>query len=94
VHRILTTARLNRLSHVDRATGVPIRRYEHPHPGLLMHVDVKKLGNIPDGGGWRYVGRKQGTDSDLLVEAEDERAVERVSTPPWSDNCLTPCSPR
>jgi hypothetical protein len=53
VHRILGTARLNRLSHVDRATGEPIRRYEHPHPGSLVHVDVKKLGNIPDGGGWR-----------------------------------------
>ena len=60
VHRILTTARLNRLSYVDRATGEPIRRYEHPHPGSLVHVDVKKLGNIPDGGGWRYVGRLQG----------------------------------
>ncbi|WP_409484950.1 IS481 family transposase [Arsenicicoccus dermatophilus] len=60
VHRILTTARLNRLSYVDRATGEPIRRYEHPHPGSLVHVDVKKLGNIPDGGGWRYVGRRQG----------------------------------
>jgi len=60
VHRILGTARLNRLSHVDRATGEPIRRYEHPHPGSLVHVDVKKLGNIPDGGGWRYVGRRQG----------------------------------
>jgi pimeloyl-ACP methyl ester carboxylesterase len=45
------TARLNRLSYVDRATGEPIRRYEHPHPGALVHVDVKKLGNIPDGGG-------------------------------------------
>lgn len=60
VHRILTTARLNRLSYVDRATGEPVRRYEHPHPGSLVHVDVKKLGNIPDGGGWRYVGRRQG----------------------------------
>ncbi|UBH25215.1 IS481 family transposase [Micrococcus porci] len=60
VHRILTTARMNRLSYVDRATGEPIRRYEHPHPGSLVHVDVKKLGNIPDGGGWRYVGRLQG----------------------------------
>ena len=60
VHRILTAARLNRLAHVDRATGEPIRRYEHPHPGSLIHVDVKKLGNIPDGGGWRYVGRPQG----------------------------------
>ncbi|MEV0985073.1 IS481 family transposase, partial [Brevibacterium sp. NPDC049920] len=60
VHRILTTARLNRLSYVDRASGEPIRRYEHPHPGSLVHVDVKKVGNIPDGGGWRYVGRRQG----------------------------------
>ena len=60
VHRILTTARLNRLSYVDRATGEPVRRYEHPHPGSLVHVDVKKVGNIPDGGGWRYVGRRQG----------------------------------
>src|SRR5699024_5107766 len=49
-----------RLSHVDRATGEPIRRYEHPYPGSMIHVDVKKLGNIPDGGGWRYVGRRQG----------------------------------
>ena len=60
VHRILTAARLSRLSYVDRATGEPIRAYEHPHPGSLVHVDVKKLGNIPDGGGWRYVGRRQG----------------------------------
>ena len=59
-HRILTAARLNRLSYLDRATGEPIRAYEHPYPGSLVHVDVKKLGNIPDGGGWRYVGRRQG----------------------------------
>lgn len=46
VHRILKTARLNRLPYVDRATGEPIRRYGHPHPGSLVHVDAKKLGNI------------------------------------------------
>jgi transposase InsO family protein len=60
VHAVLVRCRLNRLSHVDRRTGEPIRRYEHPHPGSLVHVDVKKLGNVPDGGGWRYVGRQQG----------------------------------
>ena len=43
--RILTAARLNRLSYLDRATGEPIRAYEHPYPGSLVHVDVKKLGN-------------------------------------------------
>jgi hypothetical protein len=45
-----------RLAHLDRATREPIRRYEHPAPGDLVHVDVKKLGNIPDGGGWRTQG--------------------------------------
>ena len=60
VYAVLVRCRLNRLSHVDRATGEPIRRYEHDQPGSLIHVDVKKLGNIPDGGGWRYTGRIQG----------------------------------
>ncbi|KLU09012.1 IS481 family transposase [Kocuria sp. SM24M-10] len=59
-HRVLTRCGLHRLTHVDRATGEPVRRYEHPTPGALLHVDVKKLGNIPDGGGWRFVGRAQG----------------------------------
>jgi transposase InsO family protein len=60
VHLVLVRCRLNRLWHLDRVTGEPIRRYEHPYPGSLLHVDVKKLGNVPDGGGWRYVGRQQG----------------------------------
>ena len=60
VHAVLVRCRLNRLSHLDRRTGEPIRRYEHDHPGAMLHLDVKKLGNIPDGGGWRYLGRQQG----------------------------------
>jgi transposase InsO family protein len=60
VHAVLVRCRINRLSHVDRVTGEPVRRYEHDHPGSLVHVDVKKLGNIPDGGGWRYLGRAKG----------------------------------
>ena len=28
-HRVLVRCGLNRLSHVDRATGEPVRRYEH-----------------------------------------------------------------
>ncbi len=60
VHAVLVRCRLNRLTHVDRATGEPIRRYEHEQPGDLLHVDVKKLGRVPDCGGWRYVGRQQG----------------------------------
>ncbi len=60
VHAVLRRQRANRLSHLDRATGEAIRRYEHERPGDLLHVDVKKLGNVPDGGGWRYLGRQQG----------------------------------
>jgi transposase InsO family protein len=60
VHAVLVRCRLNRLSHIDIRTGEVIRRYEHPHPGAMLHVDVKKLGNIPDGGGWRFVGRARG----------------------------------
>jgi transposase InsO family protein len=60
VHAVLVRCRLNRLSRIDRVTGEPLRRYEHDHPGSLIHVDVTKFGNIPDGGGWRYVGKAQG----------------------------------
>ncbi|MDQ1128267.1 IS481 family transposase [Microbacterium sp. SORGH_AS_0888] len=60
VHAVLVRCHINRLSAIDRVTGEPIRRYEHDHPGSLIHVDVTKFGNIPDGGGWRFVGRVQG----------------------------------
>jgi transposase InsO family protein len=69
VHAVLVRCRLNRLTHVDRATGEPIRRYEHQRPGDLLHVDVKKLGRIPDGGGWRYVGKQQGKQNRYLTAA-------------------------
>jgi transposase InsO family protein len=60
VHAVLVRCRVNRLSRIDRVSGEPLRRYEHDHPGSLIHVDVTKFGNIPDGGGWRYVGKHQG----------------------------------
>lgn len=60
VHRVLSRYGLARLSWLDRATGRVIRRYEHPNPGDLVHVDIKKLGRIPDGGGHRSVGRAAG----------------------------------
>jgi transposase InsO family protein len=61
VHAVLVRCRLNRLAAIDRVTGEPLRRYEHDHPGSLIHVDVTKFGNIPDGGGHRFLGRQQGT---------------------------------
>ncbi|MFI9451549.1 IS481 family transposase [Amycolatopsis sp. NPDC052450] len=60
VHRVLRRYGLARLSHLDRATAQPVRRYEHPAPGDLIHVDIKKLGNIPDGGGHRVLDRATG----------------------------------
>jgi len=67
VHAVLVRCRLNRLSHIDIRTGEVIRRYEHDAPGSLIHVDVKKLGNIPTGGGWRFVGRIQGRKNRLAT---------------------------
>ncbi|WP_327241855.1 IS481 family transposase [Streptomyces sp. NBC_01320] len=60
VHRVLTRYHLARLTHLDRATGRVIRRYERNRPGELVHVDIKKLGNIPDGGGHKVLGRQAG----------------------------------
>jgi transposase InsO family protein len=57
VHRVLVRRGLNRLDHLDRVTRQPIRRMEMERPGELVHVDIKKLGRIPRGGGWRVNGR-------------------------------------
>jgi transposase InsO family protein len=57
VHRVLTRHGLPRLAWLDRPSGEPVRRYERARPGELVHVDVKKLGRLRDGGGWRFAGR-------------------------------------
>jgi transposase InsO family protein len=64
VGRVLRRHHAPLLRELDPVTGTVIRarrqsanRYEHDHPGSLIHVDVKKLGRIPDGGGWRARGR-------------------------------------
>jgi hypothetical protein len=60
VHKVLTRYKMARLTWLDRATGRVIRRYEHAQPGDLVHVDIKKLGRIPDGGGHKKIGRQAG----------------------------------
>ena len=64
VGRILRRHQIPYLRELDRLTGQLIRaskatavRYERDRPGELVHMDVKKLGRIPDGGGWRAHGR-------------------------------------
>ncbi|WP_435583278.1 IS481 family transposase [Amycolatopsis thermoflava] len=59
-HAILRRHGVPVLAACDRATGEPIRRYERATPDELVHVDVKKLGRIPDGGGHKVLGRAQG----------------------------------
>jgi transposase InsO family protein len=60
VHPVLTRYGLAKLRWLDRPTGRVIRRMESACCGDLVHVDVKKLGKIPAGGGWRMVGRAVG----------------------------------
>src|SRR5690606_1593655 len=74
VHAILARGGVKRLSRIDRVSGEPLRRYEHSYPGAMIHVDVTKFGNIPDGGGWRYVGKQQG---DRNREATAKRTGKR-----------------
>jgi transposase InsO family protein len=59
VHRVLARHGISRLAWMDRPTGRVIRRYERDRPGELVHVDIKKLGRLRDGGGWRAHGRAE-----------------------------------
>jgi transposase InsO family protein len=64
VGRVLRRRQMAPLAHLDLATRRqlrgPVIRYEHDHPGSLVHVDIKKLGKIPAGGGHRVHGRLVG----------------------------------
>lgn len=65
VEAVLRRYTMPKLVHLDQATGLPVRRpkaqrYEHDKPGDLVHIDIKKLGRIPDGGGHRKLGRVAG----------------------------------
>jgi len=68
VSRVIARNGLPRLAALDPMTGQVIRsskrtaiRYEREQPGELVHMDVKKLGRIPDGGGWKAHGRASGS---------------------------------
>ncbi len=65
VSKVLARYRVPLLGHIDLNTGLTVRkakavRYEHTTPGDMVHIDVKKLGRIPAGGGWRTLGRSDG----------------------------------
>jgi transposase InsO family protein len=80
VGRVLQRYRMPLLAHLDQATGLPVRkprpaRYEAASPGDLVHVDIKKLGRIPTGGGWRVHGR--GSEQDRRAGAARDAAARR-----------------
>ncbi|MDX6622056.1 MAG: hypothetical protein QOK36_4442 [Gaiellales bacterium] len=85
VGRILARHQVPALAAVDAITGEPVRRrrggprYERRRPGELLHVDVKKLGRVPDGGGWRLHGRSEavrgrGNGYDFVHVAVDDHS--------------------
>jgi transposase InsO family protein len=85
VGRVLHRHQVPHLAAIDPITGAEVRRrhsgirYEHPRPGDLLHIDVKKLGRVPDGGGWRLHGRKEevrgrGNGYDYLHVAIDDHS--------------------
>lgn len=79
VYAVLRRNGLSRLRDADRPTGVGVR-YVRERPGELVHLDVKKLGRVPDGGGHRMLGRAaahpshRGRGYDYLHVAVDDRS--------------------
>jgi transposase InsO family protein len=79
-YAVLVRHGVARLAWLDRPTGRVIRRYEWERPGELIHVDVKKLGRIPPGGGHRIRGRSADTRAhvglgyDFLRTAVDDHS--------------------
>jgi transposase InsO family protein len=79
IYGVLRRHGMSRLADTDRASGVVVR-YQRERPGELVHIDVKKLGRIPDGGGHRAHGRSAATPTgrgigyDYIHSAVDDRS--------------------
>ncbi len=80
VYGVLRRRGFSRLRDCDRPSGIPVR-YVRERPGELLHIDVKKLGRIPDGGGHRMLGRaagrshrKRGAGYDFVHVAVDDNS--------------------
>ena len=75
MHAVLHRHAMHRLAWLDRPTGQLVRRFERARPGELVHVDVKKLGVIRPGGGWRAHGRGSAQHNHSRTEANAGRRV-------------------
>lgn len=99
VHRVLVRHGLNRLAWIDRPTKQVVRRIHTDRPGELVHIDVKKLARIPDGGGHRMLGREARTGSvakrgrgyahiHTAIDAYSRLAYSELAGPENTDNCV------
>ena len=100
VHRVLVRQGVNRLRWMDRPTGQVIRRIETSRCGELVHIDVKKLARVPDGGGHRKLGRtvettrrrhqSQGgyTHIHTAIDAYSRLAYSEFAGPETTPNCV------
>jgi transposase InsO family protein len=100
VHRVLVRHGVNRLRWLDRPTGRVIRRIETSRPGELLHIDVKTLARVPDGGGHRMHGRtgtrngsmsKRGRGHSYVhtaIDAYSRLAYSEFAGPETPTNCV------
>jgi transposase InsO family protein len=98
VHRVLVRYSVNRLSWMDRPTGRVVRRIETSRSGELIHIDVKKLARIPEGGGHRMLGRIAGikhqrtgtgyTHIHSAIDAYSRLAYSEFAGPENAANCV------
>jgi transposase InsO family protein len=98
VYAVLRRHGLQRLDLFDRPTATVIRRYERTRPGELIHIDVKKLGRIPDGGGWRashradFPDRRRQTGWEFVHSAVDDHsrlAYSEIHPDERADTCAS-----
>ena len=98
VHRVLVRYGVNRLSWMDRPSGRVVRRIQTSRPGELVHIDVKKLARIPDGGGHKLLGiavgapnKRTGTGYTHIhsaIDAYSRLAYSEFAGPECAANCV------
>ena len=79
IYRVLARNGLARLAALGREPRPPARRYEHAHPGDLLHLDTKRLGRIGPGGGkrvhgWTHAHEHRGIGHEVVHVAVDDHS--------------------
>ena len=94
IYGVLRRHGMSRLAHTDRPSGAVVR-YQRQHPGELVHIDVKKLGRIPDGGGHKIHGRaKAARAAASAMTTSTRRSMTALGSPSASSWATRPVRPR